>query len=60
MHFDCRFGRAKIGPWKQRKAQIDRCAIERVHSVSKAEPDIVLQRVKFARPPDQNRGEVSP
>ena len=59
VHFDCRFGRAKIGPRKQREAHIDRCAIERIHGVGKVEPDIVLH-IKFARAPDQNGGEISP
>jgi len=59
VHFDRRLGRTKIRPRKQRKAQIDRRAVERVHSVGEINPE-VLRRIKFARAADQNGGEVGP
>src|ERR1700730_16459712 len=57
VHFDRRLGRTKIRPRKQRKAQIDRRAVERVHSVGESDPE-VLRRIKFARAADQSGGEV--
>src|SRR3984893_1180411 len=59
VHFDRRLGRTKIRPRKQRKAQIDRRAVERVHSVGESDPE-VLRRIKFARAADQSGGEVGP
>src|ERR1700730_9291857 len=58
VHFDRRLGRTKIRPRKQRKAQIDRRAVERVHSVGESDPE-VLRRIKFARAADQNGAEQS-
>ena len=59
VHFDRRFGRAEIGPREQRKAQIDRWTVERIHGVGKIKPDGVL-RIKLTRAADQNGGEVGP
>jgi len=41
VHLHGRFGRAKIGPGKQRQAQIDRRAIESINSVGEIKSDII-------------------
>ena len=41
VHLHGRFGRTKIGPRKQRQAQIDRRAIESINRIGEIEPDII-------------------
>jgi hypothetical protein len=59
VHLHGRFGRTKIGPPKQRQAQIDGRTVERVNGIGEIEPDIVAD-VQFACAANQHRGDVSP
>jgi ABC-type transporter Mla MlaB component len=59
VHLDRRFGRAKIRPRKQRKTQINCCAVERIDCIGKVEANVVLQ-IKLARAFDENGGQIKP
>jgi hypothetical protein len=59
VHLHGCFGRTKIGPRKQRQAQIDRRAIERINRIGEIEPDIIAD-VQFACAANQHRGDVCP
>ena len=51
MQLDRRLGRTKMGPRKQRKAQIDCRAVERVNCIGQIKPDVIMN-IECARAAD--------
>src|SRR5450759_401462 len=59
VHLDRRFSRTKISPRKQRKAQIDCCAVERIDRVGEIKANVVFD-IKLARALDEDSGQIEP
>src|ERR1035437_2676070 len=59
VHFDRGLGRAKIRPRKQREAQINGRAVERINRIGQIKAERVIG-IQPPRPPDQNGSDVRP